>query len=190
MALVASAKYDRHLPVDQVIDHLILLLGRHLLDLIEGPLKVILITAKSVLSTAMVLSVATSSAVFTVLAVVLLAEFALFFELAAEALKLFHELLVEEQLPDAERRCQHDENNRLFERAAHEPPAVVGLLAGSFEANDRSDCDEEPHQEAYKGSASHELAKTALLQDFLVDLVLASFLATMLEMSTLLLESV
>ena len=190
MALVASAKNDRHLPVDQVVDHLILLLRRHLLDLIEGPLKVILITAKSVLSTAMVLSVTTSSAVFTVLAVVLLAKFTLFFELAAEALKLFHELLVEEQLPGAEQRCQHDENNRLLERAAHEPPAVVGLLAGSFEADDRSDCDEEPHQEAYKGSTSHELAKTALLQDFLVDLVLASFLATVLKMSTLLLESV
>ena len=142
----------------------------------------------------MVFSVATSPTIFAVLTVVFFAELARFFELAAEAFELLHELLVEDQLPNAEQGCQHDENDRFPERAAHEPPTIVSLLAGGFEANDCGDRDEEPHQEAYEGGASHQLAQTALLEDFLVDLVLTTF-ATVAEMSittllTLLLESV
>jgi len=109
MTLVSASKDDLFVHLEHLVNHLHLVLLRHLLDLVEVPLVVI-----SSFSTALAFAI-------MVLLVELATFFALMLDLSLEVLHLLHDLRGNNHLPDAHESGQDKENDCFSERAAHPP---------------------------------------------------------------------
>ena len=99
MSRVAATKHDRHLLFEHLLHDLVLLLLRHLFDLVEGPIEAFVIFATLV----------PFSTVFA--SVVLFAKVTFVLLLAIETLELMHDVLFEEHTPDSEQRGQDKEDD-------------------------------------------------------------------------------